>query len=62
MKKKREYDSPKVEIVNVKIESICEWITQTAATDDFAKEQKVEVIEEEESLPIGKNIWEDDEE
>lgn len=62
MEFKREYESPKVEIVDVKIESICEWITQSPDSDDFAKEQKVEVIEEEESLPIGKNIWEDDEE
>lgn len=63
MKMKRIYRSPKMEIVDVKTEGICDWIGQTGATDDFAKEQKIEVFEEqEESLPVDKNIWEDDEE
>lgn len=30
--------------------------------DPIAKEQKDIVIEEEETLPVNKNIWEDDEE
>ena len=52
-----------MEIVDVKTEGICEWVDQSTDTDDWAKEQKVDVIEEqEEELPINKNIWEDDEE
>ena len=59
---KRIYKSPKMEIVDVKTEGICDWIGQTGATDDFAKEQKVDFNVEEEPLPVGKNIREDDEE
>ena len=61
---KRIYKSPKVEMVDVKTEGICEWIGQTAATDDFAKEQKIDFDseEEEEALPVSKSIWEDEEE
>lgn len=62
MKMKRIYNSPNVEIVGLKIENICQVIHQGSDNDDWAKEQKVDVVEEEESLPIDKNIWEDDEE
>lgn len=36
-------------------------ITMGSDTNDFAKEQKTD-FEEEEPLPINKDIWEDDEE
>ena len=64
MEFKREYESPKVEIVDVKIESICEWITQSPDSDDFAKEANSfeEEDDDEVTLPIDKNIWEDEEE
>ena len=57
---KKVYKKPQSFTVTLK-DYLMDVITPGTPTDDFAKEQKVEVIEEE-TLPVGKNIWEDDEE
>lgn len=63
MKIKSNYKTPKVEIVEADIEEICEWIHQSGPSDDFAKEaNSFEEDDDEVTLPVDKNIWEDDEE
>ena len=61
---KRIYKSPKTEVVEVNSEEICDWIHQSGPSDDFAKEANSfeEEDDDEVTLPIDKNIWEDEEE
>lgn len=62
MKKKKDlYVAPDVKLMVVS--DIMETVPFSPNPDDpVAKEQKDIVVEEEESLPVDKNIWEDDEE
>ena len=63
LKKKFIYSCPKTSIIvlDSEIMETTPWSPNPGPAD--AKEQKIEVIEEqEEELPIDKNIWEDDEE
>lgn len=62
MKMKRIYKSPKMEIVDVKTEGICEWVDQSTDTDDWAKKANSFEEDDEVTLPVDKNIWEDEEE
>jgi hypothetical protein len=58
---KKDYLRP--ELKTVEIGDLMQVIPLGSPTDEFndAKEQKIDVIEEE-PLPVDKNIWEDDEE
>ena len=58
---KKDYLRP--ELKTVEIGDLMQVIPLGSPTDEFndAKEQKIDVIEEE-ALPVDKNIWEDDEE
>lgn len=62
MKAKCNYESPNTEIIRVKIDGICEWITQSPPSDDFAKENDI-IFEdwdtEEDDLDTEKSLWED---
>ena len=60
-KKKNLYVVPDVKLMVVS--DIMQTVPFSPNPDDpVAKEQKDIVVEEEESLPVDKNIWEDDEE
>ena len=58
---KKDYLRP--ELKTVEIGDLMQVIPLGSPTDEFndAKEQKIDVTEEE-PLPVDKNIWEDDEE
>jgi hypothetical protein len=58
---KKDYLRP--ELKTVEIGDLMQVIPLGSPTDEFndAKEQKIDVVEEE-PLPVDKNIWEDDEE
>lgn len=61
----KNYEAPKATIVNLNLSSPIAQIHigDIASGDGDAKENKDVFIEEqEESLPVDKNIWEDDEE
>ena len=63
LKKKFIYSCPKISniVLDSEIMETVPWSPNPGGAD--AKEQKIELIEEqEEELPIDKNIWEDDEE
>ena len=57
---KRKYVMPEILAVNCP-EPIAETMPMSPNDDTESKEQK-EFIEEEETLPVDKNIWEDEEE
>ena len=58
---KKDYLRP--ELITVEIGDLMQVIPLGSPTDEFndAQEQQLE-LEEEEPLPVDKNIWEDDEE
>ena len=58
---KRIYNSPNVEVVGLKLEKICDVINQGSDNDDWAKENKEDIVEDEDPelvVPI-KDKWED---
>lgn len=58
---KRDYKSPKMEIVSAEIEGVCEWIHQSGPSDDVAKQNNDDVVPDDEpdlAAPI-KDKWED---
>ena len=62
MNNKKEYKSPQMEIVNLKIEGVCDVVPTVSDQEEFAKENNITFDDWDDDEPIFKDLWAEDEE
>lgn len=62
MKTKNNYTSPRVEIVTLMPEGVCDVIKPSGPSDDFAKENNITFDDWDDDEAIFKDLWAEDEE